>query len=34
VLKALTDNHENPEALSEKVREGALKGIVRADCFS
>lgn len=34
VIKALTDNHENPEQLSEKVRQGALKGVVRADCFS
>ena len=34
VLKALTDNQDNPEELSEKVREGALKGVVRADCFS
>jgi len=34
VLKALTDNQDNPEALSEKVRQGALKGVVRADCFS
>lgn len=34
VIKALTDNHENPEALGEKVRQGALKGVVRADCFS
>lgn len=32
VIKALTDNQDNPEQLSEKVREGALKGIVRADC--
>lgn len=34
VIKALTDNYENPEQLSEKVRQGALKGVVRADCFS
>jgi len=33
VLKALTDNQDNPEELSEKVRQGALKGIVRADCI-
>lgn len=34
VIKALTDNQDNPEELSEKVRQGALRGIVRADCFS
>ena len=34
VIKALTDNQDNPEQLSEKVRQGALKGVVRADCFS
>lgn len=34
VIKALTDNQDNPEELSEKVRQGALKGIVRADCIS
>lgn len=34
VIKALTDNQDNPEELSEKVRQGALKGVVRADCFS
>lgn len=34
VLKALTDNQDNPEVLSEKVRQGALKGIVHADCLS
>ena len=33
VLKAPTDNQDNPEELSEKVRQGALKGIVRADCI-
>jgi len=33
VLKALTDNQDNPEELSEKVRQGALRGIVRADCI-
>ena len=31
VLKALTDQQGNPEALGEKVRLGALKGIVNAD---
>lgn len=31
VLKALTDQQENPDELSEKVRLGALKGIVNAD---
>lgn len=33
VLKALTDKQENPEKLSAIVREGALKGIIRADDF-
>lgn len=32
VLKALTEQQEAPDALSEKVRLGALKGIVNADC--
>lgn len=32
VLKALTDNRDKPEELSEKVRQGALRGIVHADC--
>jgi PTS system ascorbate-specific IIA component len=31
VLKALTDQQENPEILSENVRLGALRGIVNAD---
>lgn len=31
VLKALTDQQDNPEALSENVRLGALRGIVNAD---
>ncbi|WP_298015886.1 PTS sugar transporter subunit IIA [uncultured Castellaniella sp.] len=31
VLKALTDQQENPESLSERVRQGALRGIVNAD---
>ncbi len=31
VLKALTDQQENPETFSEKVRQGALRGIVNAD---
>jgi PTS system ascorbate-specific IIA component len=31
VLKALTDQHDNPERLSESVRMGALRGIVNAD---
>jgi len=34
VLKALTEQRDNPDALSEKVRLGALKGIVNADCAS
>ena len=34
VLKALTDKQDNPEALSEKVRLGAQKGIVSADCVT
>ena len=34
VLKALTDQQEDPEALGEKVRLGALKGIVNADQVS
>ncbi|NYT36886.1 PTS sugar transporter subunit IIA [Allopusillimonas soli] len=31
VLKALTEQQENPDKLSEAVREGALRGIVNAD---
>ncbi|RTZ39301.1 PTS sugar transporter subunit IIA [Candidimonas sp. SYP-B2681] len=31
VLKALTDQQENPDRLSESVRLGALRGIVNAD---
>ncbi|MFT0531644.1 PTS sugar transporter subunit IIA [Castellaniella hirudinis] len=31
VLKALTEQQENPESLSERVRQGALRGIVNAD---
>jgi PTS system ascorbate-specific IIA component len=31
VLKALTDQQENPDSLSERVREGALRGIVNAE---
>lgn len=31
VLKALTDQQDNPESLSERVRQGALRGIVNAD---
>lgn len=31
VLKALTDQQENPDKLSESVRIGALRGIVNAD---
>ncbi|CAM5793193.1 PTS sugar transporter subunit IIA [Castellaniella caeni] len=31
VLKALTDQQENPDSLSERVRQGALRGIVNAD---
>ncbi|HUH59039.1 MAG TPA: PTS sugar transporter subunit IIA [Candidimonas sp.] len=31
VLKALTDQQDNPERLSESVRMGALRGIVNAD---
>lgn len=34
VIKALTDKQENPEMLSEIVRQGALRGIVRADFVS
>jgi len=34
VLKALTDQQQNPDELSEKVRQGALKGIVNTDCAS
>lgn len=34
VLKALTDQQENPEELSESVRLGALRGIVNADQVS
>lgn len=31
VLKALTERQENPDKLTEKVRLGALKGIIDAD---
>jgi len=31
VLKALTEQQENPDSLSERVREGALRGIVNAE---
>ncbi|WP_322994820.1 PTS sugar transporter subunit IIA [Castellaniella sp.] len=31
VLKALTEQQECPESLSERVRQGALRGIVNAD---
>ena len=31
VLKALTDQQENPESFSERVRQGALRGIVNAE---
>jgi PTS system ascorbate-specific IIA component len=31
VLKALTEQQENPDKLSESVRQGALRGIVNAD---
>ncbi|PLC49508.1 PTS sugar transporter subunit IIA [Pollutimonas subterranea] len=31
VLKALTDQQDNPDKLSESVRLGALRGIVNAD---
>lgn len=31
ILKALTDQQENPDKLSESVRLGALRGIVDAD---
>ncbi len=31
VLKALTDQQENPDKLSESVRQGAVRGIVNAD---
>ncbi|MGB3288464.1 MAG: PTS sugar transporter subunit IIA [Burkholderiaceae bacterium] len=31
VLKALTEQQENPDKLSEIVRQGALRGIVNAD---
>ncbi|SRR5690606_3173625 len=31
VLKALTDQKENPEELSERVRVGALRGIIDAE---
>lgn len=31
VLKALTDQQENPDKLSENVRLGALKGIINAE---
>lgn len=33
VLKAVTEQQEAPDELSEKVRLGALKGIVNADCM-
>jgi len=32
VLKALTAQQKNPEELSEQVRQGAVRGIVSADC--
>lgn len=31
LLKALTDQQENPDLLSERVRQGALRGIVSAE---
>lgn len=31
VLKALTEQQENPDSLSERVRQGALRGIVNAE---
>lgn len=31
VLKALTEQQENPDSLSERVRQGALRGIVSAE---
>ncbi|MDS1141691.1 PTS sugar transporter subunit IIA [Pusillimonas sp. SM2304] len=31
VLKALTDQQDNPEQLSKSVQQGALRGIVNAD---
>lgn len=31
VLKALTEQQENPDKLSESVRQGAVRGIVNAD---
>ena len=31
VLKALTEQQENPESFSERVRQGALRGIVNAE---
>ena len=31
VLKALTDQQESPESFSERVRQGALRGIVNAE---
>lgn len=31
VLKALTDQQGNPESLSERVRQGALRGIVNTE---
>jgi PTS system mannose-specific IIA component len=34
VLKALTEQQDNPEQLSETVRLGALRGIVNADQFN
>jgi PTS system mannose-specific IIA component len=34
VLKALTEQQENPEQLSKTVRLGALRGIVNADEFN
>ncbi|MDY0309414.1 MAG: PTS sugar transporter subunit IIA [Castellaniella sp.] len=31
VLKALTEQQENPDSLSERVRQGALRGIVNTE---
>lgn len=33
VLKALTEQQEKPDKLSESVRQGALRGIVDAECL-
>ncbi|KAA0911648.1 PTS sugar transporter subunit IIA [Pusillimonas sp. ANT_WB101] len=33
VLKALTEQQEKPDKLSESVRQGALRGIVDAECM-